>query len=153
MLGWMLNGRGSGQVKERQGRGRDGGNNSSPPPSFIFQPVILSLGVPFDSFKPSVCFPIQDGSRNSQTNDYSVLAPHKICLHCRLKLCKLRTGHINGTLILSHLPLTQVVAYLRCGFFELILFFGIIGFVTYLRQEHLLCKDRFSLCELMPVDV
>ena len=54
----MLNGRGLGRFEERQGRG----------PS-IFQPVILSLAVPFDSLQPSEYFAIQDGGRNSRTKD------------------------------------------------------------------------------------
>ena len=47
-------------------------------------PVILSLGVPFDSLQPSERFPIQDGGRNSRTKDYLALAPHIIRLPCRL---------------------------------------------------------------------
>ena len=41
---------------------------------------MLSLGVPFDSLQSSARFRIQDGSRNSGTQDYVVLAAHKIRL-------------------------------------------------------------------------
>ena len=47
-------------------------------------PVILSLGVPFDSLQPSAHFLIQCGGSNSRTKDYSALAPHKIHLYYRI---------------------------------------------------------------------
>ena len=88
----MLNGRGLGRVEERRGRGgaeegqEAGDFFSSPPPpsSFIYQPVIPSPGVPFDSLQPCKRLPIQDGGHNSRTKDYSALARHKIRLHCKL---------------------------------------------------------------------
>ena len=88
----MLNGRGLGRVEERRGRGgaeegqEAGDFFSSPPPpsSFIYQPVIPSPGVPFDSLQPCERLPIQDGGHNSRTKDYSALARHKIRLHCKL---------------------------------------------------------------------
>ena len=39
---------------------------------------MLSLGVPFDSLQPSARCRIQDGGRTSRTQDYVVLAAHKI---------------------------------------------------------------------------
>ena len=53
---------------------------------------MLSLGVPFDSLQPSARFRIQDGDRNSRTQDYAVLAAHKIRLQCRLERERRRKG-------------------------------------------------------------
>ena len=76
---------------------------------------MLSAGVPFDSLQPSARFRIQDGGRNSRTQDYAVLAAHKIRLQFRLERERRRKGgkldKINGE------GLTQVthsyLAYIR----------------------------------------
>ena len=59
---------------------------------------MLSLGVPFDSLQPSARCRIQDGGRTSRTQDYVVLAAHKIRLQCRLERERRRKGEnkING---------------------------------------------------------
>ena len=63
----------------------------------IFQLVVLSLGVPFDSLQPSACFRIQDGGRNSGTQDYVVLAAHKIRLSINPNII------VNGFLMIRNL--------------------------------------------------
>ena len=58
---------------------------------------MLSLGVPFDSLQPSARFRIQDGSRNSGTQDYVVLAAHKIRLSINPNII------VNGFLMIRNL--------------------------------------------------
>ena len=58
---------------------------------------MLSLGVPFDSLQPSARFRIQDGGRNSGTQDYVVLAAHKIRLSINPNII------VNGFLMIRNL--------------------------------------------------
>ena len=58
---------------------------------------MLSLGVPFDSLKPSARFRIQDGGVNSGTQDYVVLLGHKIRLSINPNII------VNGFLMIRNL--------------------------------------------------
>ena len=54
--------------------------SSPPPPSFISQPVFLSLMVAFDLLHPSRA----SSFKMAATKDYSAFCVHKIRLHCAL---------------------------------------------------------------------
>ena len=74
---------------------------------------MLSLGVPFDSLQPSARFRIQDGSRNSGTQDYVVLAAHKI------RLTIIPNIIVNGFLMIRNLSCvscTSVLLTVRARF-------------------------------------
>ena len=58
---------------------------------------MLSLGVPFDSLQPAARFRIQDGGRNSRTQDYVVHAAHKIRLSINPNII------VNGFLMIRNL--------------------------------------------------